>query len=161
DFSVGCVEYDAGIVARVTCGLVAPRDKSLTIVGDDGVLYVDTVRNDAGPVYVRSTRTTGRVASIERRINRLRHWSHLLMPFRLSGVDERHFMRKYPYARKPTGVLVDPAKRVDFNRGPSELADAIRQKRPCRLSAHLGLHMVELIEALQYPERFGGKRTIT
>jgi predicted dehydrogenase len=161
DFSVGCVEYGAGIVARVTCGLVAPRDKSLTIIGDDGVLYVDTVRNDAGPVYVRPTRTTGRVASIERRINQVRQWSLSLMPFRLSGVDERHFMRKYPYARKPTGVLFDPAKPVDFNRGPSELADAIRQKRPCRLSAHLGLHIVELIEALQYPERFGGKRTIT
>jgi hypothetical protein len=41
------------------------------------------------------------------------------------------------------------------------LAEAIRHKRPCRLSGKLGLHLVEVIEALQYPERFGGKRTIS
>src|SRR5207247_8336645 len=27
DFMVGCIEYADGVVARVTCGLVAPRDK--------------------------------------------------------------------------------------------------------------------------------------
>jgi hypothetical protein len=70
-------------------------------------------------------------------------------------------MRKYPFAREPTKFLVGTSKPVDFNRGPSELAEAIRLNRHCRLSARLGLHVVELIEALQYPERFGGKRTIT
>ena len=54
DFSVGCLEYENGIVARVTCGLVAPRDKSLTIVGDGGIIYVDTLRNDVAPVYIRN-----------------------------------------------------------------------------------------------------------
>ena len=70
-------------------------------------------------------------------------------------------MRKYPFARKPAKVFVDVGKPVDFNRGPSELAEAIRQKRPCRLSGRLGLHIVELVESLQYPERFGARRTIT
>lgn len=161
DFSVGCLEFENGVVARVTCGLVAPRDKSLTIIGDEGVIYVDTVRNDVGPVYVRSIPTRGRLTGVEARLTRLRQWSRSLLPFRLTGPDERFFMRKYPFAREPTKFLVDPRKPVDFNRGPSELAEAIRLKRPCRLSARFGLHVVELIEALQYPERFGGKRTIT
>ena len=54
DFTVGCIEYADGVVARVTCGLVAPKDKSLTIIGDDGILMVADVRNDVCPVYVRS-----------------------------------------------------------------------------------------------------------
>jgi predicted dehydrogenase len=161
DFSVGCLEYDGGIVARVTCGLVAPRDKSLTIVGDDGIIYVDTVRNDNAPVYVRNIPERGRTHGIERRMNRYRRWWRSRLPLRLSGTDERHFMRKYPFARKPANVIVDSEKPVDFNRGPSELAEAIQQRRPCRLSSRLGLHIVELIEALQFPERYNGKRTIT
>jgi predicted dehydrogenase len=160
DFSVGCIEYGEGIVARVTCGLVAPRDKSLTIVGDDGIIYTSTVRNDVGAVYVQHIPPRGRLSSIERRMNRMRQWLQTYLPFALGVEEEWHFKRKYPFARKPTGVLIDVNKPVDFNRGPTELAEAIRQKRPCRLSGKLGLHIVELVEALQYPGRFGGKRTI-
>jgi predicted dehydrogenase len=160
DFSVGCLEYENGIVARVTCGLVAPRDKSLTIVGDGGIIYVDNVRNDVAPVYVRSIPARGKASGIERRMNHFLQWSRSHLPFKLSGPDERHFMRKYPFARKPAKVFVDAGKPVDFNRGPSELAEAIRQKRSCRLSSRLGLHVVELVESLQYPERFGARRTI-
>jgi hypothetical protein len=41
------------------------------------------------------------------------------------------------------------------------MADAIAEQRPCRLSAQLGAHIVEIIEALQYPERFGGRKEMT
>jgi predicted dehydrogenase len=160
DFSVGCIEYDDGIVARVTCGLVAPRDKSLTIVGDDGIIYAGTVRNDCGSVYVQHIPARGRLAGIERRLNRVRQWLQPLLPFALGVGEEWHIKRKYPFAREPTGIAVDASKPVDFNRGPAELAEAIHQKRPCRLSSKLGLHIVELVEALQYPQRFGGKRAI-
>ena len=160
DFSVGCIEYEDGIVARVTCGLVAPRDKSLTIVGDDGIIYTSTVRNDLGPVYVQHIPARGRLSGIERRINRGRQWLHSHSPFMLGVGEEWHFKWKYPTACKPRRIVVADDKPVDFNRGPAELAEAIREQRPCRLSGKLGLHIVEIIEALQYPERFGGKRTI-
>jgi predicted dehydrogenase len=160
DFSVGCIEYGDGTVARVTCGLVAPRDKSLTIIGDHGIIYTNTVRNDVAPVYIRHIPARGRLSGVERRINRVRQCLQTYLPFALGAGEEWHFKRKYPFARKPTGVIVDASKPVDFNRGPAELAEAIRQKRPCRLSGKLGLHIVDLVEALQYPERFGGKRTI-
>jgi hypothetical protein len=62
---------------------------------------------------------------------------------------------------KPKHHFASSTKRVDFCRGPAELASAIREKRPCRLSAELGAHIVELIEHLQYPERFGSDRAIT
>src|SRR3954451_14069713 len=44
DLTVGCLEFAGGVVARLTCSLVAPKDKSLTIVGDDGLLHVADVR---------------------------------------------------------------------------------------------------------------------
>ena len=51
-----------------------------------------------------------------------------------------------------------PGNAVDFLRGPAEMAEAIRENRPCRLSTELGVHIVELVEALQYPERYSGRK---
>jgi predicted dehydrogenase len=160
DFSVGCIEYADGLVARVTCGLVAPLDKSMTIVGDDGVIFTSNVRNDASPVYFQPIPACGRHDRIERRLNRLRQLLESRLPLVPWSGTEWHFKRRLPYARTPTGVTVGPGKPVDFLRGPSEMAEAIRQRRQCRLSADLGLHIVEIVEALQYPERFGGRRRI-
>src|ERR1700730_11098055 len=53
DFSVGCIEYDQDIVARVTCSIVAPADKSIVIIGENGLLHTKHVRDDASPVYLR------------------------------------------------------------------------------------------------------------
>jgi len=160
DFSVGCIEYGEGVVARVTCGLVAPRNKSLTIVGDDGVLSTGDVRNDAGPVYLRRIPPSRMYAALERRLNVLRSWLEARFPNVPWSGQDWHFRRKVPFARKTTGWIVSRDKPVDFCRGPSEMAEAIRECRPCRLSPGLGLHITELIEALQYPERFGGQRCI-
>jgi len=153
DFTVGCIEYSAGVVARVTCGLVAPKDKSLTIIGDDGILSVANVRNDVCSVYVRSIPAGRWWAAVERRVNGLRRW--------FPGWDtEWHIWRRYPMARKPPPRLLGGDKNVDFCRGPAEMADAIHHKRPCRLSPELGWHITELIEHLQYPERFGSRREL-
>jgi predicted dehydrogenase len=160
DFSVGCIEYDDNVVARVTCGLVAPRDKSLTIVGDDGVIFTNTVRNDSGAVYVRRIPSQGRLGGVERRLNRALSWLEKRSPYALWGTNSLHVSRKLPFARTPSNNIVGIGKEVDFNLGPAEMAEAIRLGRPCRLSPQLGLHLVELIEVLQYPERFGGKRKI-
>ena len=53
DFALGCIEYDNGIIARVTTSIVAPLDKSLMIMGDRGVIYTKDLRDDAAPVYVQ------------------------------------------------------------------------------------------------------------
>jgi predicted dehydrogenase len=153
DFTVGCIEYADGVAARVTCSLVAPKDKSLTIIGDDGILSVANVRNDICPVFVRSIPASRWREAIERRVNKLRKW----FP---SWDTEWHIWRQYPMVRKPPPRLLGGDKPVDFSRGPAEMADAIRHKRPCRLSPELGWHITELIEHLQYPERFGSRREL-
>jgi predicted dehydrogenase len=155
DFSVGCLEYANGVVARVTCSLVAPKDKSLTIIGDDGVLNVPNVRNDACPIYVRKIPQSRWRGAIEGRVN---NWRRAL---RVVGSEtDWHLWKTIPLKKRPPARLVSPGKPVDFCRGPAELAAAIGQKRPCRLSAELGWHITELIESLQYPERFGFRRKL-
>lgn len=160
DFTVGCIEYDNDIVARVTCSIVAPVDKSIVISGDKGVIYTKYVRNDASPVYFQKTPPNRIIAGIGSRLKhlqgRLEHILHL--PWSFTGWQVE---KKYPYARKPKFKSSGGNKPVDFLRGPAEMADAIRERRPCRLSPELGLHMTELIETLQYPERFENPRTIT
>jgi predicted dehydrogenase len=156
DFSVGCIEYHGGVVARVTCSLVAPKDKSLTIIGDNGVLSVANVRNDACPVYIRQIPAGRWRAGIERRINSLRR------AMRVPGSDmEWHSWSKYPSVRKPPAGFVSTGKPVDFNRGPAEMVNAIQEKRACRLSPELGWHITELIERLQYPNRFVDRPDLT
>jgi predicted dehydrogenase len=153
DFTVGCIEYGGGVVARVTCGLVAPRDKSLTIIGDDGILSVANVRNDVCSVFVRSIPAGRWQAAAERRVKGLRRW--------FPGWDpEWHIWRRYPMARRPPPRLLGGDKPVDFCRGPAEMVDAIQNKRSCRLSPELGWHITELIERLQFPERFGNRREL-
>jgi len=155
DFTVGCLEYDNGVVARVTCSLVAPKDKSLTIIGDEGILRVADVRNDVCPIYVRKIPPTRWRDAIERRVNGLRR------SLKLRGFEtDWHLWQKYPIGKAGPGQFVSPGKPVDFCRGLAELTDAIQEKRPCRLSAQLGWHIVEIIESLQYPERFGFRRKL-
>ncbi len=159
DFSVGCIEYAENVVARVTCGLVAPRDKSITIVGDRGTIFTANVRNDESPVYYRRYPTEGVLGAVERRVDWIRRTCERFLPSVPWNGHEWKFQRKCPPAIKNTrGFFVD---KRDFSNGLAELASAIRENRPCRLSAELALHIVELTEALQHPERFGGSRTIS
>jgi hypothetical protein len=160
DFSVGCVEYSGDIVARVTCSIVAPKDKSLTIIGDDGIIFTSNVRDDASPVYVRRIPGNRVDRAIERRMSTCQKWFEAwLNPIPWSGREWR-LQRRYPFARKPSGWFVSRTKRVDFCRGPAEMANAVQQKRPCRLSAELGLHITELVNALQNPDTIGGRQRL-
>lgn len=159
DFTVGCLEFDNDVVARVTCSVVAPLDKSIQIIGERGTLYTKFVRNDGSPVYFEPSTPNRFVQGV---ISRLSHVAiqleHLLsLPYSASGLK---FERKYPYAIPPRFAYSGANKPVDFLRGPAELVSSIEEQRPCRLSAELGAHLVEVIETLQFPERFEAPRTL-
>ncbi len=146
DFTVGCLEYDDGVVARVTCGLVAPKDKSMTIVGDLGLLHVQDVRQDAGTVRLRLYNSPSFMQRVVKRLSRV-------LPLPISG-EEWVFQKSIPLLRQPTGKFVSKSKAVDFCRGLADMVAAMSENRPQRLSAELALHITELVEALQHPERF-------
>ncbi len=153
DFTAGCIEYDEGVIARVTCSLVAPEDKSLTIIGDKGVLRIDNVRHERCPVRYRTYKPSHLNAAIERRFDALRF--RLGMPAMHNGWTS---WRTIPYVSMPPRWL-SGRKAVDFLRGPSEMAAALREARTCRLSAELGQHIAEIVDALQHPKG-GGRQVI-
>ncbi|WP_299938853.1 Gfo/Idh/MocA family oxidoreductase [uncultured Pelagimonas sp.] len=161
DFSVGCIEYDDGVVARVTCGLVAPRDKSLMIVGDEGYLFVNYLRNDHEPVYLRRYKPSRTVQRIENRIGRLRARAPWLTSWLPWPVKEFLLYEKLPFALPVSTTSVSHHKRVDFMLGPLDMVRAIQENRPHRLGFDFGLHVFEQVERLQYPDRFDGEKRLT
>jgi len=56
DFSCACLEFADGIVARLTCGLLAPLDLSLQIFGERGSILVEDAWNYRSRVIVRDKR---------------------------------------------------------------------------------------------------------
>lgn len=135
DFSTGCLEFDGGIVARLTNSIVAPYDHRLRIVGEAGVLDLDEPWDFASPVRLKPTATTRLGRALDRRFGWRR--GRRLAP-----------VRPVPFRGgrgRPT---------MDFLRGVREVADAIAEGRPSRMSPDLAVHVTEVTEMLQHPERF-------
>ncbi|MEZ5893073.1 MAG: Gfo/Idh/MocA family oxidoreductase [Parvularculaceae bacterium] len=53
DFSVGVLYFKSGVVARLTCSIVAPHDHALRIIGDSGVLELEECWSNTAPVKIR------------------------------------------------------------------------------------------------------------
>jgi hypothetical protein len=49
---------------------------------------------------------------------------------------------------------------MDFCRGIAEVAEAVRERRPSRMSARFALHVNEVVLALQDPTGMGAVRTL-
>jgi len=56
DFSVACLEFDGGLVARLTCGMMAPKDLALQVIGDGGSIIVEDAWNYRSPMSIRDKR---------------------------------------------------------------------------------------------------------
>ena len=126
DFSVACIQFQSGVVARLTCGIVAPHDHHLTIVGDQGLLCTKDCWYYRAPVYRRRRVTIRRKTFI----SPLKRYYPLVSPERVRFGSRG-------------------AQQMDFCRGVAELADAIQINRPCRLSAQFSLHVNEIVLAIQ------------
>lgn len=125
DFSVACIKFASGVVARLTCSIVAPHDHSLRIIGDEGILGIEDCWFYGDPVYIR------RMMRIRRKV--------FMNPLKQS----------YPLVRKPPKFKYRGAQQMDFSRGVAEMAAAIRERRPSRLAADFSLHNNELAIAIQ------------
>jgi predicted dehydrogenase len=142
DLSIACLEHEGGTVSRLTCGLAAPRDRSMTVTGETGVLHIADGWDVRGAVRIRRERWhqgfDGKdrwLGGIERRLSRF-----------LPG--------RFALGRKLGLEGADPARpaypsRMDFMRGPAEQALAIREGRAPRLPADFVLHITELALAMQ------------
>ena len=128
DYTIACIKFASGVVARVTNGIYAEHDHRLRLFGDDGVLEVADPRSDRSPVTER------RYYSLRRR-RALFPWSSklpLLKPPRSQAI-----------------VKYRGSQQRDFCRSIADMAVAKREGRPHYLSARLALHVTELTLACQ------------
>lgn len=140
DFSVALIQFASGIVARLTCSIVAPHDHSLRIIGDDGVLYVDDCWYYRAPVYTR------RLVTFRRRT----FLSPLRQRVKLAASGRRQ------------QVKIRGAQNMDFCRGIAAMAAAIAAKEPCHhFSERFSLHNTELALAIHNAREGGSKVILT
>lgn len=133
DFSVACIQFEGGVVARLTCSILAPHDHTLRVIGDEGVLYTGDTWDYHSPVHSR------RLLTVRRRT--------FLSPWR-----RRHRVGPSPFPRPRTrGAQV-----MDFARGPAEMAKAIAAGRLPRLNAAFSLHVNEMVLAIHEATHGGG-----
>lgn len=52
DFSVACLDFQSGVVGRITCSIGAPYDHRMRIFGNTGMVHADTYRHYECPVYL-------------------------------------------------------------------------------------------------------------
>jgi len=146
DFSVGCIEFSSGIVARITCSIVAEVDRGLKIIGDEGTLSIKDCWNYRSPVY------------LEKRQGR-QSWIWKKIPI-LSRLLRDYAKPTYPLLSNPNRAhnQQNQLDIMDYGYGIAELADAIQENRPCRISADHALHVTEITLSLQHPQEMGSPR---
>jgi predicted dehydrogenase len=145
DFSVGCIEFGSGPVARLTCSLFGPHDHALHLIGDRGVLTAEESWDYGSPLWFHRRTPTGLKA--EKR-PRLARWLGL-------------GPRRVPLVQTPSFHWKSKgANRIDFCRGIAEQSLAIEERRPCRLSARYTLHVNEIVLTLQDPVGMGSPRRL-
>ena len=137
DFSVACIKFASGVVARLTCSIIAPHDHSLKIFGDRGILSTKDCWFYNSPVRIK------RFLNIRRKM--------ILSPI----------AQKYPLKGNQTKKFnYRAAFQMDFARGIAELVSAIGENRPCRLSASYSLHVNEIVLAIHNARKTNGTYTV-
>jgi predicted dehydrogenase len=137
DFSVACIKFQSGVVARLTCSIVAPHDHELRIIGDEGILGIHDCWDYGDSVYIQ------RLMRIRRKV--------FMNPIK----------QKYPLVRESPKFKTKGAQRMDFSRGVAEMAAAIQEKRVSRMAADVSLHNNELAIAIQDALETGGCYRLT
>ena len=126
DYSVASLFFESGVVARLTCSIVAPHDHQIRIIGDKGVLAVKKAWDNSAPVRFHK----------RFRLRRRLMESPVGKRIRLKGATHPKLPRR-------------GAAAMNFALGPKEMADALAEGRECRLSSDFALHLNEVTLAIQ------------
>ena len=140
DFSVGCLQFRSGVVARLTSGLAAPRDRSLTILGDRGSITVRDLWDNRSTVHLEEA--GGSRPLLQKIIRRAEGKLGKALPFKLVPG------RKLSYPAAAARNLPSYPSQIDFMAGVAVQADMISGKRPAFYSGAVSLHITELALAL-------------
>ena len=138
DLSVAFITFASGVVARLTCSIVAPYNHAMVVVGERGTLSVDECWHDQAPVKLTRYSKLGFRAA---KYPLIRNNPLLGRLFGLRGRD-------YPAVYKRDWKRRHLAHDMDFARGVAELARAALEKRRCRLPIDYCLHVNEMVLAM-------------
>ncbi|MCF8479074.1 MAG: NAD-dependent epimerase/dehydratase family protein [Rhodospirillum sp.] len=140
DLSIGLLEFDDGVVARLTNSILAPQDRSLRVVGEAATAWVHDVWEYDAPVRIAPVGASVKhkvVRKIEKALNR---WVPGLMLGRaLASV-------RPVVATRPKGG----GHLMDFSRGIVALAEHLNGG-PNQVPTDMALHVTEVVLALQMP----------
>ncbi|WP_455270740.1 Gfo/Idh/MocA family protein [Rhizobium herbae] len=146
DFSVGCLTFKSGLVARLTSGLAAPRDRSLTIVGDKGTIVVRDLWDNRSPIHVELA--GGRRPLLHRLVDRLEWQFQRKFPFHLTAGRPV----AYPRGAQQNSLPAYPSQ-IDFVRGIAAQADAVKAGTRPFFSGETALHLTDIVLALNAGKR--------
>ncbi|MEP3633715.1 MAG: Gfo/Idh/MocA family oxidoreductase [Shimia thalassica] len=135
DVSIATLFFECGVVARLTCSIVAPHDHQIRVIGDAGVLKVDRAWDNAAPV------------KFHKRVRLRRRLLEVPLARRIRPPSKTH-----------PKVGRWGAAAMNFALGPVEMLDAIAEGRPCRMSPELALHVNEVTLAIQNAGDDAGSR---
>ncbi len=128
DYASATVYFEAGPVMRLTCSILAPRDHSIRIIGDDGVLEVGDVWNPSSAVRLRK--------------RMLVHGNLIELPF---GRRLRPTGASHPKLKAKNGSV------MNYALGPVEMLEAIAERRDPRMSRAMAVHLNEVVLAVNAP----------
>jgi predicted dehydrogenase len=138
NYSSATLFFTSGVVARLTCTIVASHDHSLRIFGDSGTIEVDECWSNAAPVRVRRRHV------VRRRLLE----SPIARRLRIAGATHPKVGRR-------------GATSMNFALGPQEMLAAHAEGRCSRLSADFALHFTEVTLAIQNAGDDAGAQIVT
>jgi predicted dehydrogenase len=140
DFSVGCLIFKSGVVARVTSGLAAPRDRSLTILGDKGSITVRDLWDNCSDVRLELIEQERPI--LHKALRRFENQFGRALPFKpVPG-------RKLKYSAAKRKALPSYPSQIDFMAGIAAQARMIESGEAAAFSGAVALHITELALAL-------------
>lgn len=151
DFSVGCIEYKNGSIARLTNSLLGPLDRSLTIIGENGKIFVKDIRDDNCPVYIKSDKKfyvgiDGFISIWQQKFESALNFVPFFWGTRL------RFYKKYKFVNKKNKYFSHKSKPVDFCIGILDLINSVKNKKDPILNIDLAIHVLEITNKLQYQD---------
>ncbi len=145
DFSVGCLQFKSGVIARLTSGLAAPRDRSLTILGDTGSITVRDLWDNRSTVHLEQSSEPRPL--LQKVLRRAEARLGKALPFKLVPG------RKLSYPLKASQDTPSYPSQIDFMAGIAAQADMISGKTPAFYSGAVSLHITELALALHHGQK--------
>ncbi|MCP4177505.1 MAG: Gfo/Idh/MocA family oxidoreductase [bacterium] len=121
DFSSACLQFESGVVARITNSIIASRNHTINIFGEKGMLSVENPWDYRSSVNLVRDVTQEEMTSEE---------------YPLVGTDN------------PTAPYFSTCHHMDFSRGIYEIVEAVGKRDLCKLTSQFALHITEVTLAI-------------